>query len=224
MPRTGAVIGLADRVNYCFTRSLGGNAIPVGSREMTDILAYFYFISHDIPVGTKIAGADGLISMNDTLAGDVTRGAALFTSKTCVTCHGANGDGVGPLPALWGPGSYSVGASMTRLERAASFIWHNMPQSAPGSLTPQEAFDLSAFINSHARVDSPGKEGDWPMGGAPMDVPYDTKGHVAFHPPPLLPRANPAGAVVSRPAVIGHGADKGVTKIGTKKVANGGTQ
>jgi len=157
-----------------------------------------------IPVGTKIAGADGLISEPDTLVGDAARGAALYTSKTCITCHGATGAGNGPIPALWGPGSYSVGASMTRLERAASFIRHNMPQTAPGTLTAQEAFDLSAYINSQPRPDSPGKEGDWPMGGAPADVPYDTKGHKAFNPPPLLPRANPRGALVPNPPVVGR--------------------
>lgn len=205
MPRSGTVIALADRVNYCFTRSLAGNAIPVGSREMTDILAYLAFISKDVPVGTKIAGADGLIAMPDTLVGDVARGDSLFTAKTCVTCHGANGAGNGPIPALWGPTSYSVGASMARLERAASFIQHNMPQTAPGSLTAQEAFDLSAYINSHARPDSPGKEADWPMGGAPADVPYDTHGHQAFNPPPVLPRSNPRGALVPNPPVIGRG-------------------
>jgi thiosulfate dehydrogenase len=205
MPRSGTVIALADRVNYCFTRSLAGNAIPVGSREMVDILAYLAFISKDVPVGTKIAGADGLIAMPDTLVGDVARGEALYTAKTCATCHGANGAGNGPIPALWGPTSYSVGASMARLERAASFIHHNMPQTNPGSLTPQEAFDLSAYINSHPRPDSPGKEGDWPMGGAPADVPYDTHGHPAFNPPPLLPRANPRGALVPNPPVIGRG-------------------
>jgi thiosulfate dehydrogenase len=205
MSRSGAVIALADRVNYCFTRSLGGNAIPVESREMVDILSYLAFISKDVPVGTKIAGADGLIPMKDTLEGDVARGEALYTSKTCITCHMPDGNGNGPIPPLWGPRSYSIGASMARLERAASFIWHNMPQTAPGTLTPQEAFDLSAFINSHPRPDSPGKELDFPMGGAPADVPFDTKGHKAFHPPPLLPRANPKGALVPNPPVIGRG-------------------
>ena len=204
MPRSGAVISLADRVNYCFTRSLAGNALPVGSREMTDILAYFYFIAHDVPVGTAIAGANGLVSMPDTLVGDVKRGEALFTAKLCVTCHLATGQGAGVIPSLWGPGSYSVGASMARLERAASFIKHNMPQTAPGSLTAQEAFDLSAYINSHPRTDAPGKQDDWPMGGAPADVPYDTKGHKAFNPPPLLPRANPRGAIVPNPPVVAH--------------------
>jgi thiosulfate dehydrogenase len=202
MPRSGTVIALADRVNYCFTRSLAGNAIPVESREMTDILAYLAFLSKDIPIGTKIAGADGLISMPDTLDGDVARGEALYTTKTCITCHGADGAGNGPLPPLWGPKSYSIGASMSRLERAASFIKHNMPQTAPGSLSAQEAFDLSAYINSHPRPDSPGKENDWPMGGAPADVPYNTKGHDAFRPPTTITRANPKGALVPNPPVI----------------------
>lgn len=204
MPRSGTVIALADRVNYCITRSLSGNAIPVGSREMVDILAYLAFISKDIPVGTKIAGADGLVSMPDTLNGDVAKGEALYTAKLCVSCHGPEGAGNGPIPPLWGPRSYSIGASMTRIERAASFIKHNMPQTAPGSLTAQEAFDLSAFINSHPRPDSPGKENDWPLGGAPADVPYDTKGHKAFRAPQALPRANPKGAVVPNPTTISH--------------------
>ena len=202
MPRSGTVIALADRVNYCFTRSLSGNAIPVGSREMIDILAYLAFISADIPVGTKIAGADGLIAMPDTLDGDVSRGEALYASKLCVTCHGPDGAGNGPIPPLWGAKSYSVGASMSRIERAASFIKHNMPQTSPGPLTAQESFDLSAFINSHPRPDSPGKERDWPMGGAPADVPYETKGHVAFRPPPVLPRATPTRALWPNPAAI----------------------
>jgi thiosulfate dehydrogenase len=201
MARTGAVITLADRVNYCFTRSLAGNVLPVDSREMTDLLSYMAFISEDVPIGVKIAGHDGLIPMKDTLDGNADRGAKLFVEKTCVTCHGANGEGIGVLPPLWGPKSYSIGASMSREERAASFIWHNMPQTAPGSLTPQEAFDLSAYINSHPRPDSPAKELDFPKGGQSKDVPYDLKsGHKAYRPPPLLPRATPERAVVPQPA------------------------
>lgn len=209
MPRSGGVIALADRVNYCFTRSLAGNAIPVGSREMVDILSYLAFISYDVPVGTKIAGTDGIISMKDTLVGDIARGEQLFTAKTCVTCHGPEGKGNGPIPALWGATSYSIGASMAREERAASFIMHNMPQTAPGTLTSQEAFDLAAYINSHPRPDSPGKEGDWPMGGAPADVPYDTKDHKAHRPPAsLVTRANPQGALVPNPPPVGRAGGK----------------
>ena len=117
--------------------------------------------------------------------------------------------GNGPIPPLWGPKSYSIGASMAREERAASFIWHNMPQSAPGSLQPQEAFDVAAFINSHPRPDSPGKEGDWPMGGAPKDVPYATKGHEPHRPPAsLVTRQNTAGALVPNPPSVLRKGDK----------------
>ncbi|MBU6367684.1 MAG: c-type cytochrome, partial [Gemmatimonadetes bacterium] len=187
-------------VNYCFTRSLAGNALPVQSREMVDILAYLAFISDGVPVGTKIAGHDGLVGMQDTLAGDIARGEAVY-KRDCVACHQADGQGVPKaFPPLWGPRSYSIGASMAREERAASFIWHNMPQVQPGKLTPQEAFDVAAYINSHPRPDSPGKEKDWPMGGAPKDVPYATQGHQAHRPPPsLLPRATPAHALVPNP-------------------------
>ena len=199
MERTGAVIPLADRVNYCFTRSLAGNRLPVESREMQDILAYLTWISKGVPVGARIAGTKGLLDAPDTLVGEKGRGEQLFASK-CAACHGPEGQGQGIYPALWGPKSYSVGASMARHERAASFIHHNMPFGMGGTLTWQEAFDLSAYINSHARPDSPGKENDWPVGGAPPDVPYDTKGHTAFNPPPLLPRATPTEAVVPKPA------------------------
>jgi thiosulfate dehydrogenase len=199
MERTGAVIPLADRVNYCFTRSLAGNRLPVESREMQDILAYITFISKGVPVGAKIAGTRGIPDAPDTLAADKARGERLFAEK-CAACHGAEGQGQAMYPALWGPKSYSVGASMARLERAASFIQHNMPFGMGGTLSWQDAFDIAAYVNSHPRPDSPGKEKDWPVGGAPPDVPYDTRGHQAYNPPPLLPRATPAQAVVPKPA------------------------
>jgi thiosulfate dehydrogenase len=202
MTRSGAVIGLADRVNYCFTRSLAGNLLPPGSRPMSDILAYLAFLSRGVPVGAKTAGADGLVSMTDTLAGDRARGEAVF-NRECVACHQADGQGSAAVPALWGPRSFSIGASMAREERAASFIWHNMPQSKPGSLTPQEAFDVAAFVNSHPRPDSPGKETDWPSGGAPRDVPYATTGHAAHRPPAtLLARRTPDRAIVPTPPAV----------------------
>ena len=200
MDRTGAVIGLADRVNYCFTRSLAGTRLPLESREMQDILAYLAWLSSGVPVGTKLPGADGLQPM-PALAGDASRGAAVFAGK-CQACHGPDGQGNPGIPALWGPKSYSVGASMARHSKAASFIWHNMPLGQGRSLTQQEAFDVAAYINGKPRPDSPGKQNDWPMGGAPADVPYGTNGHAAFTPPPLLPRANPAGAVVPRPTPV----------------------
>lgn len=88
----------------------------------------------------------------------------------------------------------AVPASTPVKERAASFIRHMMPQNNRGSLTDQQAFDVAAFVNSHARPDSPGKERDWPNGAAPADVPYATAGDAAHRPPAhLIPRASVSG-------------------------------
>jgi thiosulfate dehydrogenase len=95
---------------------------------------------------------------------------------------------------------------MAREERAATFIRHFMPQNKRGSLTDQQAYDLSAYVNSHPRPDSPGKENDWPLGGAPADVPYNTTGHTAFKPPhELLPRKSTAGSIVDPPQPVASG-------------------
>lgn len=204
LDRTGAVIGLADRVNYCFTRSLAGSRLPPDSREMQDILAYIAWLSRGVPVGAgaSLPGAAGIPTPPATLAGDVARGQQVYATK-CVACHQIDGQGMRAagvsFPALWGPRSFSIGASMARQNKAASFIWHNMPLGAGKSLTPQEAFDVAAYITSQPRPDSPGKERDWPSGGAPADVPYPTHGRAAFLPPPLLPRKNPAQAIVDVP-------------------------
>ena len=201
MERTGAVITMQDRVNYCFTRSLAGSRLPSDSQEMIDMVNYIAWLSVGVPVGTHIKG-ESLPAMKSKLEGDAARGEALYGQK-CVACHLPTGAGVvGAFPALWGPTSYSIGASMAREERAAAFIQRFMPQNAPGTLTDQEAYDLAAFVNSHPRPDSPNKENDWPEGGAPYDVPYATKGHEAYKPPPLLARAKPELAVVPKPSPL----------------------
>ncbi len=196
MDRSGAVVPLADRVNYCFTRSLAGRAIPVRSREMGDILSYLAFVSRGVPVGTHVDG-EGMPSM-PRLASDSGRGAEVYATS-CARCHGPDGRGAGVVPALWGDRSYSIGASMARVERAASFVRHNMPYDRPGTISDQQAYDVAAYVNAHPRPDSPGKERDWPMGGAPTDVPYATRGHVATRPPPLISRPGREGAIVDVP-------------------------
>lgn len=202
MERTGATVPVEDRVNYCFTRSLAGSRIPPDSREMQDIVAYLAFISRGVPTGAHLE-REGLAVMPN-LTGDSARGRAIFAG-TCVPCHGAEGHGTALYPALWGDQSFSVGASLARVERAASFIRYNMPFNNPGSLTDQQAFDVAAYITAMPRQDSPGKGLDWPGGDAPRDVPYATRGHAAFHPPPLLPRRlDPKLALVSAPVSLLH--------------------
>lgn len=195
--RTGAVVSMEDRVNYCMTRSLAGSRLPNDSREMQDMLAYLAFMARGVPIGAHLP-TEGMPQM-PKLQGNGGRGASIY-AVSCARCHGADGAGMSKVPALWGAKSFSIGASMARVERAASFIRHNMPFDKPGTLSDQEAFDVATFITSQPRPDMPSKAHDWPYGGAPADVPYDTKGHLAFQPPPLLPRKNPKEGVVPMPA------------------------
>jgi len=205
MDRSGAVVPIEDRVNYCFTRSLAGSKLPPDSREMQDIVAYLAFISRGVPTGEHLK-AEGMPKMPN-LVGDSARGKSIF-SENCARCHGADGMGMGIIPALWGPKSFSIGASMARQERAASFIRHNMPFDRPGTLTDQQAFDIAAYVTSMPRPDSPGKELDWPNGGAPADVPYDTKGRKATQKPQTIARTtNPAAAIVPVPASVKRSKD-----------------
>ncbi|CAN5822388.1 hypothetical protein BH11GEM2_BH11GEM2_37580 [soil metagenome] len=191
--RTGAVVLIEDRVNYCFTRSLAGRALPPRSTEMVDIVAYLAFISR---------GSTGKVEPNlPPLTGDSTRGAAMYAS-TCSRCHGVDGGGLQATPALWGARSYSIGASMARVGRAAAFIRRNMPFDQPGTLTDRQAYDIATYINAHARPDLPGKSLDWPNGKAPADVPYATRGHTPAHVSPVIPRGDADVSPVPAPVSV----------------------
>ena len=194
--RAGRQATIEDRVNYCFTRSLAGTPLPADGRDMADIVAYLRLVPHRPDSAPPRAGLPAM----PPLGGDSARGEPLFAA-TCARCHGADGAGTTIAPALWGTRSYSIGASMARIERAASFIRHNMPLDAPGSLSDQQAYDLATFVDSHPRPDLAGKERDWPAGDAPADVPYATPGHVAYRPVPLLPRPQRSISSRSRDAV-----------------------
>lgn len=167
--RVGGIQVIEDRINDCFKRSMNGTALVPESRDMRDIIAYFAFLSSGYPVFAQVEGQS--FPRVPPLAGDTTRGASTFAAK-CSVCHGADGAGTDVFPALWGPGSYNIGAGMARVQTAAAFIKVAMPQTAPGTLTDQEAYDLAAYINSRPRPDFPGKELDWPNGDPPPDVAY----------------------------------------------------
>lgn len=167
--RVGGIQVLEDRINDCFKRSMNGKPLVPESRDMRDITAYMAFLSSGYPVFAQVEGQS--FPRVAPLAGDTTRGAETFTAK-CAVCHGATGAGTDVFPALWGNGSYNIGAGMARIETAAAFIKVAMPQTAPGTLTDQEAYDLATYINTRPRPDFKGKELDWPKGDPPPDVAY----------------------------------------------------
>jgi len=55
------------------------------------------------------------------------------------------------MPPLWGPDSFNTGAGMARIETAAAFVQAKMPLNTPGTLSPQDAFDLAAYFTAQAR-------------------------------------------------------------------------
>jgi thiosulfate dehydrogenase len=152
---------------------MNGHPLPAASPALRDITAYLAFLSRDVPVGAHVKG-EGFAAMTP-LKGDSAIGRMLFASR-CARCHGDDGGGTVVAPPLWGTESLNIGAGMARLRTAASFIRHNMPYDQPGTLTDQQAFDVAAYVTSRPRPDLPGKEYDWPRGGAPPDVAYPTLG------------------------------------------------
>jgi thiosulfate dehydrogenase len=170
--RSGRVDLLEDRINDCFERSMNGKALDRGSPDMRDLVTYMAFLSTGVPAGARVVGQG--VPMLDPLLGDTARGAAAFAS-TCSVCHGPDGGGTAAAPPLWGAHSYNVGAGMARIRTAAAFIRAAMPQTNPGSLTPQQAFDLATYINTRTRPDFARKSEDWPNGDPPPDVAYPTR-------------------------------------------------
>ena len=171
--RKDRVLTVADRINECLERSLGGKALPHDDERLRSIEAYFAFISSGIAVGSRTPG-QGIDSVDATTP-NVSNGEAVFASS-CARCHGADGAGTTLATPLWGEKSYTIAAGMARFRMAAGFIRANMPFDTPSTLSEQDALDVAAYINSRPRRDLRGKENDWPGGGAPSDVPYRTTG------------------------------------------------
>lgn len=169
--RAGATQLIEDRINDCFKRSLNGRPLVPESRDMRDIVAYMGFLSTGYPVGAEVDGqaSPALAPLKPVAA----NGRLVFRTR-CARCHGAEGQGTSLAPPVWGPESFNIGAGMARLRTAAAFIKARMPQDSAGVLTPQEAFDVARFVNSHPRPDFVGKERDWPRGDPPADVAYPT--------------------------------------------------
>jgi len=168
--RAARVQLIEDRLDDCFIRSMNGKPLPRDGKDVRDIVAYFAFLSREIPVGARVEGQG--IPKVDVSHADSTAGKALYAIE-CARCHGEDGSGyVGP--AVWGDSSFNIGAGMARLRTAAGFIRANMPMDRRGSLTDEQAADLAAYLVSRPRPDLPGKEYDWPNGDAPPDAAYPT--------------------------------------------------
>lgn len=147
--RAGRVITFEDRVQECFVRSENGRPFPDRSPKLIALIAYMQWLSQGQPAGTSVP-ARGLVKLA-ILRGDPAKGATIY-AKQCAVCHQANGAGIPKsFPPLWGPVSFNDGAGMSHVPKMAAFVQYNMPQTKPGSLTAQEAYDVAAYIDSKPR-------------------------------------------------------------------------
>lgn len=149
--RANRVIELQDRLAECFLYSMNGRPPAYSSKEMVALVAYIAWLSRGKSEWSTPPPNDRFIVPLPSASPNVAHGAALY-AQTCQACHQADGSGVaGAFPPLWGPTSFNNGAGMAHLNRMTGFVMYNMPQNAPGSLSLQDAYDVSGFVLSHQR-------------------------------------------------------------------------
>jgi thiosulfate dehydrogenase len=161
-------ITLRERINGCMRRSMNGKDLPDGSRELEALVAYIQFLGKGTPEGVRVAGM-GLLPLQDPpQPADASRGAQVYAAQ-CATCHKEDGQGerrIAPaagytIPPLWGDDSFNAGAGMAKLAYAAAYIRANMPFGITYQepvLTPQEAWDVAAYMVRMARPPAPPHE------------------------------------------------------------------
>ncbi len=145
-----------ERLQECFRFSMDGLAPTPDSPEIQALSAYAQWLSTNVPTRKVMAGR-GFPGVKAPLEPSPDRGKVIYEYQ-CAVCHGRNGEGVkkahGPgyqFPPLWGWQSYSEGAGMNKLRTAAGFIKFNMPPGKGGSLSDQEAIDVSFYLNIQDR-------------------------------------------------------------------------
>jgi len=171
--REKTVQSLQDRSNNCFMRSMNGKRLPVDSEASMAIASYITWLSTGMPIkqetkrpcspltSEKWAGGQkkfGAIQKKAT-HDNYLNGQKLYTTK-CASCHGANGEGMGTFPALWGKTadgkqwlSYNTGAGLSKLNKLPVWLQSNMPLGQGGTLNDQESADLALYIDAQERAD-----------------------------------------------------------------------
>ena len=183
--RSGAPMTIEDRLNACMTRSMNGRPLPAGAPEMQALVSYIKFLSTGVSPGQLLPGmGTGKMPELDRAA-DPVRGETGY-ANTCVACHGPDGAGIRRslpttdlgymMPPLWGNDSFNDGAGMARLITAANFLHFNMPHGVDylnPQLSPEQAWDIAAYVVSRPRPHKAGLEKDFPdLLEKPIDAPY----------------------------------------------------
>lgn len=152
--KNGVRNGILLRIRECFLYSHNGIMPPDYAPEVIAVAAYINYLSEGQVIGKRPDGA-GVPTIPDTgFDANPARGEVVYR-RVCTTCHGNDGTGTALAPPLWGSGSYNAGAGMNRIEKAAGFIWANMPVGAERSLSHQEALDVAAYLHLQLRPFDP---------------------------------------------------------------------
>lgn len=149
-----------ERLQGCFEFSMNGKVPPLGDPVLVALESYAYWLASGAPISRTLPGRGYPKLPKPAMAADYGRGKLVY-EQHCALCHGADGagrqarDGSMAFPALWGDGSFNWGAGMAGIANAAAFIEANMPLSQPTTLTPQEAWDVAHYMDSHERPQDP---------------------------------------------------------------------
>ena len=157
--KDGLVNTMQMRIQGCFRYSQNGVVPAADSREITALVTYFHWLATGLPVGIKpkAVGYPRLAAPQQSPS--PKRGSKVYAAN-CALCHGEDGqgrsaDGRVVFPPLWGPQSFNWGAGMHQVDMAAAFIKSNMPYGAGNTLSDQDAWDVSAYMNSRPRPQDP---------------------------------------------------------------------
>jgi S-disulfanyl-L-cysteine oxidoreductase SoxD len=91
-------------------------------------------------------------------SGTSAAGASIFAEK-CAACHGASGEGTSAAPKLVDPTPFQVGVTSPTIGNYwpyATTVWdyinRAMPFNAPGSLTADEVYAVTAYLLAQNQI------------------------------------------------------------------------
>lgn len=163
--REKTVQTLEDRINNCFMRSMNGIRPVNGTKLSLAMASYVAWLSNGLPqkmnpkkpvtpyytnlwVNKKTVPLIKKATHKNYL-----NGKKLYEQK-CAMCHQKNGQGIPPaFPPLWGKNAYNTGAGMSKLDKMSTWIMYNMPQGAEGTLSLQEAVDITIYVDAQEHPD-----------------------------------------------------------------------
>jgi thiosulfate dehydrogenase len=130
---------------------MNGRPPKYAGKQMVSLVAYIAWLSRGSAILSASGAENGFTVALPSATPDVARGNSVYLEK-CAACHQASGAGIsGTFPPLWGPTSFNDGAGMAHLDVITGWVKFNMPKGAAGSLSLNEAYDVSAYVLSHDR-------------------------------------------------------------------------